>query len=235
MEALDLSTLVQVDFPEDQYYKEETEKKQIVLHHTVSGGNADGVISWWKQDPLRIATAFIIAGDGTIYQIFSSKYWAHHLGIKSDFIKSLGFTDYGTRNVTLNKESVGIEVCNWGGLMKDANGYHPSYWDANLKKDVGVTKVTIPDEDVQVFDKPYRGYLYFEKYKQEQVDSLGKLVNYLCDKWNIPKTYFPTMWDVSTEAIGSEPGIWTHVSFRRDKSDQMPQPEIIDMLQNLES
>jgi N-acetyl-anhydromuramyl-L-alanine amidase AmpD len=233
MEELDLSTLVQVDFPEDQYYKEETDKKQIVLHHTVSGPKADGVISWWKQDPLRVATHFIIQGDGTIYQVYSSKYWAHHLGIKSDFIKTLGFVDYGSRNTTLNKESVGIEVCRWGGLLKNETGYHPAYWDANLKKEVCNTKITIPDENVQVFEKPFRGYYFFEKYTPEQIDSLGKLVNYLCDKWGIPKTYNDDMWDVSKNAMGSNPGIYTHVSYRKDKSDMFPQDEIISMIESL--
>ena len=75
IEPLNLSELVQVNFPEGQYYKTETKKTQICLHHTVSGPNANGVVNWWIQDPGRIATHFIIQGDGTIYQLYSSKYY----------------------------------------------------------------------------------------------------------------------------------------------------------------
>jgi hypothetical protein len=170
---------------------------------------------------------------GVVYQLYSSKFWAHHLGIKADFIKKYGFTDYGNRNTLLNKESIGIEICRWGGLLKDSNGYHPTYWDAALKKEVCQTKITIPNENVQVFDKPFRGYYAFEKYTPEQIESVGKLVTYLGEKWGIPLDYNSDMWDVNKNSLGSVPGIWTHVSYRADKSDLMPQPEMIEMLQNL--
>lgn len=232
-DTLNLSEIVQVDFPENQYYREETNKTQVVLHHTVSGPKADGTISWWIQDPQRIATQFIIDAQGIIFQLYSSKYWAHHLGIKSDFIKKLGFKDYGTRNTILNKESIGIEISRWGGLLKDSTGYHPGKWDDTLKKESPNTKVTIPNENVQVLDKPFRGYYFFEKYTPEQIESTRKLVTYLCEKWGIQKTYNNDMWDVSKNAIGSNPGIYTHCSFRQDKSDLFPMPEMIEMLQNL--
>jgi N-acetyl-anhydromuramyl-L-alanine amidase AmpD len=233
MEKIELSDIVQVDFPENQYYREETEKKQIVLHHTVSSGKVDGTINWWKQDPQRVATQFIVDATGVVYQLYSSKFWAHHLGIKSDFIKKYGFLDYGTRNTKLNKESIGIEISRWGGLLKDSKGYHPTYWDTTLKKEVCQTKITIPNENVQVFEKPFRGYYFFEKYTNEQIISVGKLVTYLCEKWGISLDYDSSIWDVNKNALGSVPGIYTHVSYRSDKSDLMPQPEMIEMLKSL--
>lgn len=231
-EQLNLSELIQVNFPEDQYYRTETTKNQIVLHHTVSSGNVNGVINWWMQSPEKIATHFIIDGNGTIHQLFSSKYWAHHLGIKSDFLKKQGFKDYASRNVILNQQAIGIEICRWGGLMKDINGYHPSYWDATLKREVANQKITIPDENVAIFEN-FRGYKYFEKYNTKQLQSIGKLVNYLCIKYNIPKAYNSDMWDVSKNALSGKSGIYTHVSFRKDKSDCFPQSELINLLNNL--
>lgn len=234
MEPLKLSELVQVDFSENQYYREETIKTQVVLHHTVSGQFSQGVIDWWNTDPQRVATHFIIQGDGTIFQLFSSKYWAHHLGIKADFFKKLGFSDYGSRNTILNKSSIGIEVCNWGGLVKASDGtFHPAKWDQTLKKYVPYTKIVIPDDKVQKYDKPFRDFLYFEKYTHKQIVSMERLSVYLCDKFNIPKTYQTSMWDVSKEALSGKSGIWTHTSYRSDKSDQHPQPEVIDMLKSL--
>jgi N-acetyl-anhydromuramyl-L-alanine amidase AmpD len=233
VEQLDLSTLVQANFPESEYYKIETPKNQILIHHTVSGPNANGVINWWIQDPGRVATHFIVDGNGTIYQLYSSKYWAHHLGIKSTFLQQQGFSDYGTRNVLLNQSSVAIETCRWGGLIKDANGFHPSLWDANSGKEIGNPKIVIPPENVVTFNSPFRSYQYFEKYTDQQITSLMKLVNYLCDKFDIPKDYNPGMWDISKDALGGKPGIWTHVSYRPDKSDMCPQPELISALQSL--
>jgi len=233
-DTLNLSEIVQVDFPNNEYYREETPKNQIVLHHTVSSGKASGVINWWDQDPAKISTQFVVQDDGTIFQLYSSKYWAHHLGIKSSFLRSMGFADYLSRNTLLNKNSICIEICRWGGLMKDQTGFHPTYWDANLKKTMCRTKVTIPNENVQVFQNPYRGFYYFERYTQQQIESVRKLVIYLCDRWNIPKNYNADMWDISKNALGSKSGIYTHVSYRPDKSDLMPQPEVIAMLQGLE-
>ena len=41
------------------------------------------------------------------------------------------------------------------------------------------------------------------------------------------------MWDISDKALAGEAGVWTHVSFRTDKSDCHPQPELIQMLKSL--
>jgi N-acetyl-anhydromuramyl-L-alanine amidase AmpD len=233
MEPLNLSELVQVDFSSNQYYREETAKSQICLHHTVSGGFAQGVIDWWNQDPQRIATHFIIQKDGIIFQLYSSKYWAHHLGIKSEFLKKMGFSDYNVRNTILNKSSVAMEICNWGGLVRDENGFHPAKWDTNLRKYVPYTKITIPDDNVITYPKPFRDFIYFEKYSTEQIVSINRLVVYLCDKFGIPKNYDPSIWDISMNALSGKPMIATHCSFRQDKSDCHPQPELIQMLQSL--
>lgn len=233
LSPLNLSELVQIDFPENQYYRETTSKNQVVIHHTVSGGYAQGVINWWNQDPQRIATHFIIQQDGTIFQLYSSKYWAHHLGVKADFLKNMGFTDYGTRNTLLNKSTIGIEICRWGGLVKDDNGFHPAKWDTTTKKYVPYTKITIPVENVQSFPRPFRDFYHFEKYTSAQLISVSRMLTYLCDKFGISKEYYGNMWDVSKDALAGKPGIWTHVSYRPDKSDCFPQTELINMLQNI--
>ena len=71
---LNLKDIIQVDFPENQYIKEQTDKKQIVLHHTVSGQGVEGDVAWWRSTVERIATAIIVGWDGKIYQSFSTKY-----------------------------------------------------------------------------------------------------------------------------------------------------------------
>jgi len=232
LEKLDLNSIIQVDFPDNQYFREQTNKTQIVLHHTVSGQGVDGDISWWRSTVERIGTAMIIGRDGKIYQCFSSLYWGHHLGIKSEFLKAKGFSDYATRNTLLNKQSIGIEIDSWGWLIKDGNFWYPAKWDENKKKYVAYTKV-MPIKDIVEYNQGFMGYNVYEKYTDAQIESLRKLLVFWCDKFKIPKTYNEDMWDVSMKALSGESHIWSHSSFRSDKSDVSPQPNLIAMLKSL--
>ncbi len=233
MDLLNLKDIVQVDFKPEQYKREETSKNCVVLHHTVSGKFAQGVIDWWNSNPDKIATHFIIQNDGKIFQLYSSKYWAHHLGIKATFLKKKGYSDYNIRNELLNKCSVSMEICNWGGLVKSGDKFHPAKWDDKLKKYVPNTKITIPNDQVETYSKPFRDFKYFEKYSTEQIESIGKLLVYLSDKFGIPKDYNEKIWDVNDDALSGKPGIYTHCSYRSDKSDCHPQPELIEMLKTI--
>ena len=40
-------------------------------------------------------------------------------------------------------------------------------------------------------------------------------------------------WNISSNALSGKNGIYTHVSYREDKSDMHPQAELIAMLQSL--
>lgn len=210
---LDTSKIVQVRLKETQYYQEEFPKKQIVLHHTVSNGNAKNVMQWWASTPVKIGVAFIIDRDGIIYQCFSSKYWAHHLGTKAK------------NNKQLNQESIGIELCSWGGLTRKENPMlkgSPKFYSS--------TGTQVPKEEVVKLEKSFRGFLYFQKYTEKQLKSMQILVNYLCEMYKIPKTYNTDMWNYSRLAMSGNPGIYSHVSFRKDKSDCFPQKELITFL-----
>lgn len=210
--------IVQEKFPETQYYKVANDKKIIVLHHTVSGVGVAGDINWWKQTPEKVGTPFIIARDGVITQIFDEKYWIHHLGIKATQLKQFGST---LSNDRLNQLSIGIEIDSWGGLVK-RNGK----WYNGVGGE-------IPACDVQEYPKGYRGYYGFEKYTALQLIALKELLKLLCNKWKIKKDYFPEMFDFNAKAIKGYHGIWSHTSYRPDKSDVHPQNELIQLLKNL--
>lgn len=216
-------TIEQYPLPENQYHPQEFPKMQIVIHHTASGPSAKGVIDYWKTNSEAVATAFVIGKDGVIQQAFSSKYYAAHLGIPASFIKTFGFLDYGTRCDILHKQSIGIELTCWGGLVKK-NGTWLNYQGG-----------LVPNANIQEYNPPFRGFAGFEKYSEQQLTALKELLVYLCDKFNIPKTYHSDMWDISKNAIGGEKGIWTHTSYRipSDKQDCHPQPELISMLESL--
>lgn len=217
---LNLSDIIQVNFPDDQYYKKQTSKKQIVLHHTVSGLGVGGDIAWWRSTAAHVATAILVDYKGGIYQCFSSKYWGHHLGIKA------------SNNVALNKASLGIEIDAWGGLVRSNRQWYPAKWDKKLKRSVANTRVA-PIKNVQVYPTAFRGFYGFEKYTDEQIESVRQLLVFWGDKYNIPLDYNEDMWDLSDSALRGDDGVWAHVSYRADKSDCHPQPELIQMLKSL--
>ncbi len=212
---LDTSKILQVRLKETQYYQEEFLKKQIVLHHTVSNGNAKSVMSWWASTPTRVGTAFIIDRVGVIHQCFSSKHWAHHLGTKAK------------NNKQLNTESIGIELCSWGALKRSP------LQSSVQAKFTSSTGAIVSQDEVAELEKPFRGSIYYQKYTEKQLKALQILVNYLCETYNIPKNYNADMWEYSRMAMNGNPGIYTHVSFRKDKSDCFPQVELIKKIQDL--
>lgn len=225
---LDLTKIIQHNLPETCYNAVEVKKNQIVIHHTAGNSNPIITIDGWKTRTDKVCTAFVIGGkpkagvniwkDGDIYQAFSSKFWGNHLGLAEHHFAPLGIP-----YKQLNDKAIAIEICNWGCLTKDASGKYKNY----LMGDV-------PAEEVAILETTYRGTLYYHKYTDAQLLALRDLLIYLCDKYNIPKIYHANMFDVNKDAMSGANGIWTHTSYRTDKSDCSPQKKLIDLLQTLD-
>jgi N-acetyl-anhydromuramyl-L-alanine amidase AmpD len=230
---MDLSRIKKIDFPENQYYKEECPKSQIYLHHTVSGDGYDGDVNTWKNNPERVATCVVVERNGDIIQCFSSKYWAHHLGVTSQVLQRMGYPL--SRNLEINKGSIGIEIDSWGGLAKDVDGkFYPAKWDVVFKKFIPNKNVkAIPAENVVEFPTGFRGFYAFEKYTDAQLASVKDLITYWSGVYNIPTTYNADIFDVTRRCFDKEAGIFSHVSCRSDKSDCSPQEALIEMLKSL--
>jgi len=227
-----LKKIVQVKFPDNQYVKSETTKTQIYLHHTVSPRNSATVVDdYWASTPETVATAIILNGDGVPYQLFSTRYWGYHLGLTSAIFKYCGVP-----YKSLDKISIGVEICSWGGLVQHTDGnWHPAKWDKTLKKLVPNLAVKAIPKD-QVWLAPngdFRGFKGFQKYSTEQIESLRQLLLYWGNRWNIPLTYREDIWDIDDEALKGTPGVYTHCSVRKDKSDCYPDENLISMLQSL--
>jgi N-acetyl-anhydromuramyl-L-alanine amidase AmpD len=226
MSKLDLKKIKQVSLSEAQYVKEETKKVQIVLHHTAGNSSAVSTINDWNTDKRgRIATCITISGkglskntyDGEICQAFSSKFWAYHLGVKSDVFRSRGL-----KFQNLDKISIGIEVCNWGPLEKVGDKFY-NYVDRE-----------VPADQVCTLDKPYKGHIYYHAYTDAQIESIKQLLIYWNKVWGIPIKYNEKdMWEVSKNALSAVAGVYTHNSYRKDKNDVSPQPKLIAMLKSL--
>jgi N-acetyl-anhydromuramyl-L-alanine amidase AmpD len=221
-----LKKIKQIPMKETEYVREITAKNQIVLHHTA--GNSSGIrtIEDWNTDKRgRIATCVVISGknarnttDGEICQAFSSRFWAYHLGLKSDIFRSrkIAFKN-------LEKTSIGIEICNFGYLKKDSEGKFRTYVNS-----------IIPESDVIELEQPFKGHKYWHNYTDAQIESVRLLLNYWCDLYKIPKKVIvQDLFSVSDKALKGESGIFTHNSYRSDKSDIYPHPKMVEMLLNL--
>lgn len=205
---LDDEDLVQV--PWVKYYKDVYTKNQIVLHHTVSGPGISGDLNTWKNYDSHIATCVIIERDGTINQLFSSKYWGYHLGAGKS---------------SLDKGSIAVELDNWGQL-EERNGKLYTVYDS------------VVDVETVHYPKGFRGEQLFEAYPVAQLRSLGELLLLWNKHYDIPLTYHEDMWDVSERALDGEPGVWAHVSYRpwpskRNKWDVHPDKNLISMLRTI--
>jgi hypothetical protein len=189
--------------PDGEFHNSTNKKTGICLHHTV-GGSAKSSFNWWLNDQKMVGTAYIIARDGTIHEVFDPQKWAWQFGFKWASDKKIKF----------EKRFIGIEIASEGGLT-ESNGKLYSF-------DV-VSPKTLKDP-AEVFDykKPYRGYRYFDKYEPAQIDSVVKLVNHLFDKFNIERNVPKNYLEYYGEKLEDFNGIIGHVNVRTDKSDPLP-------------
>jgi len=210
--------IIQKHIDDSQYYKHENPKSILVLHHTAGGPNPYNVLHGWNFNAERVGTAYVIAGkedktksykDGDIVEAFDPKYHAYHLGLKT------------ANNLDVTEKSIGIEICNWGQLVKKENKFY-NYVNTEASA-----------EEVVTFTSPFRGFLYYHKYTDAQLASLKALILHLCDKFKIDKKFRPEIFDINHTALNGGSGLWTHVSYRSDKNDCSPQPKLIDLLNSL--
>jgi N-acetyl-anhydromuramyl-L-alanine amidase AmpD len=201
--------IVKKYLPNNQYMIEPHDKKMIVLHHTV-GGSAKSAIDWWNQDPERVGVAYVIDRDGTVYEVFPPEDWAYALGIK------------GAPH-DLDKISIQIEIVSWGWLTNQ---------DYKFFVTLGEHKVFIPKDEV--IDIDFRGYKHYHKYSDEQVTSVCELVKELNEKFNMNLQYKDNFWEFDQSVIDhNTPGLISHTTVRKDKTDIFPQPNLIEALKEI--
>ena len=215
--------LLQNTLPANQYMNDirtMSDIRQIVLHHTC-GSSAQSAISWWQQTPERVGTHFIIDKDGTVTQCFDLKYWAFHLYVASKTNQVPPQYKTALHDRRLARASVGIELVCAGELTLEKGVYRSDF------------DTIIPAQSVVVYDKAFRDFQYFEAYTSAQLASLGQLLKHLATLLpHIPTQYNEKMWDTNIAALKGEAGIWSHVSYRSDKSDCHPQKELTELLKH---
>jgi len=148
--------------------------------------------------------------------LFHSSNWGHHLGIKFSILKQYSNSK---SNKWLNQHSIAIELDSLGPV--------------NEKGESIVYGSSLKTKNITEYEQPYRGFKYYESYTDQQLETIHGLLRYYCQTYDIDKTYFDDIWDLTPRAFRGENGIFSHTSVRPDKSDVHPQPELIEVLKTL--
>lgn len=177
------------------YTQQELKKKYIILHYT-AGSTADGAFTHLASQDDGVMVPYIIDRDGTIYQTFDPKYWAYSLGVK---VKPYN-------NGYFDKQAIPIEVVSEGCMVKKGSQYY--WWPNNYGS---LYRASAP-----VHEGDFRGFQYHAGFTDKQNASIVQLVNYLCIKFDIPKTLLPhekqDIYDLAY--MDKFTGICSHVNFR---------------------
>ena len=189
------------------YYTRKYKKEKIALHFTA--GNLLGDAYTLTRNNFHVSVPFLIARDGTIYQLHSSAHWSYHLGVGA----------HGG-NGTQSRKTIGIELSNYGYLIPKEDGLHTIYsnlYDPNTRRSYP-EDIYCGYEDTEQYtklDQPYRGQQYFTSFTDEQYESLIILLRYLTAMYDIPRTFIEESLRYSdTKEVIDFRGICSHVNFR---------------------
>jgi N-acetyl-anhydromuramyl-L-alanine amidase AmpD len=195
-----------------EFVPEVTAKDLLVLHFT-AGTTARSACDTWRNDPRRIATAYIVDLDGTIYEVFPPACWAFHLGVTSPASRQ-------------DRRSIGIEIVNAGPLQQSAEDRTVlNWWPRRTRTSPEfTTRFCSVEEHDRWVEAAFRGKTHFAAYPEGQVDAVAALVRHVCDEFDIPKTLPPLSrrFTCDLDAFASYSGICSHANFRADKWDIGP-------------
>jgi len=219
-------------------------KRWIFLHHIAGWHNPEGCVDSWNADSRgAVGTEFILGGqsirgndnshDGRLVQAFPRGGYGWHLG---------------TGNSPMHRESVGIEVASFGQLEK--GGYtgfvNGKYQFIKKDADKFYTYVGIEAHPSQIveLDKPFRGFKFWHRYSDKQVEVLKNWILYIGERDNIDVRKGIVeqiklrgahqafdLFDIPL--CSATPGMWLHTNVMQGKVDLFPQPEVVEMLLSL--
>ncbi|GAB3929599.1 caspase family protein [Larkinella terrae] len=192
------------------FHAVEHPKQRIVLHFTA--GNLRSDMQSLTQQDRHVSVAFVVARDGTIYQLFPSKFWSGHLG------EGVG-NKKGTGNPQ-DKATIGIEISNYGFLVPRDGNLETIYSrskDPSTGK-IGAIDAYCPLTNTAAYQKvnvPFREQSFYATFTPEQYDSTIILLRFLTAKYAIPRQFLPeNKRFLTTEDVLNFKGIVSHINYR---------------------
>lgn len=218
----------QYRLPEGEYVDEIDAKQYIFISVNNGQHSPYEVIDRWASDQRgRVGAHYVIGGlaahldanklsgsdrtyDGKVLQAIKDENRGFHLGrVKSH---------------KLIKHSISIELCS-SGYLEEREGRYFTWYNQEVH----------PSQVVRL-EKSYRGYRYFHKYSQNQLESLEALLKLLCEKHEI----FHNSTDINKYKISNVDHFNENTKFntsissrdilRSDTISISPQEELLDLL-----
>ena len=212
--------------PSNEYVHERYDNEYAFLHHTAGRENPYRVVdSWGRDDRGRVGTEFVLGGishetgnttyDGEMIQAFPQGNFAYHLG--------------AVGSSRMRKASVGIEICSMG------------YLDSNYRTYVNSKCLS---SQVCKLSDPFRNHIFWNRYSDEQLEQVGKWIEYIGGRDNIDMRVGLQQWILKygpTKAFGFHQdaydgkvkGLLTHTNVRKDKYDCFPDPGLVDVIMSI--
>ncbi|UCE27509.1 MAG: N-acetylmuramoyl-L-alanine amidase [Candidatus Coatesbacteria bacterium] len=130
--------------------------RMVVLHYTADGGAA---VEWFRNPESKASAHYVVARDGSVVQMVDLAHSAWHAGQR------------GLRGLKIkpNRSSVGIEIVNWGEIIKTSGGFRT--WTGEIVPADGVVEVE---------------GRYWQEYTDEQVEAVRLVAEKTCDDLGIP-------------------------------------------------
>lgn len=230
----------------NEYSRTDEKKEWLFLHHTAGWNNPFAVVTDWELDKRgQVGTQFIVGGRHL--QTLDEKYDGQIVQCMPDY-KCYGW-HLGIGNTKVHRSSVGIELCNFGWLVKDGRDFR-TYPILDSKGRLVRKGVVVNPKEIVDLKREFRGYRYFHKYSENQLMALKYLIEKIGKDIGIditsglkekikkdPLTAFDYDDNVRT---GKLKGLFchTHVSPPNkwgnfEKWDLFPQDEVIQLILSL--
>ena len=223
--------------PVGQYLAGPTKKEWFFLHHTAGWHSPYNTIDAWANDDRgAVATEFVLGGpsikgndekfDGEVVKCIPDGGYAWHLG---------------TGNNVMHRNSIAVEVCNFGYLTK--GGYYKGASFVKLNPDKFYNYVGIEAHPSQIIElsQSFRGFKFWHRYSDKQIESLKDLILHVAATHSIDvrkglielikkEGEFKAFDKMDVAMCERTKGMWTHTNVLIGKVDMFPQPELVKML-----
>jgi hypothetical protein len=143
--------------------RRKTKKKQILLYDTGRrAGDFINKIKYRKFGKYDEIPHYIVTKLGTVYQLYDTNYYSNTFD-----------------EPQIDKQFIKIAIENLGWLRKNTITGFLNNWIGDPYRS-------------EPFIRNWRNYTYWDKYNEEQVNSVSLLCEFLCEQHNIPKNIVPS-------------------------------------------
>jgi N-acetyl-anhydromuramyl-L-alanine amidase AmpD len=174
------------------FHSEKYKKRKIVLSNSLCGDMK--FFRGWelrRNGTYKKVTHFSVDTNGKVYEHYNPTYHSEFMGSEQ-----------------LDKETITINIVNQGWLKKDPNTNKYKDWIGTIYK------------GIDVFKKEWRGHFFWASYNKEQMDSVGELVDFLCDRYKIERNSLSH--NVMFTDAPSFNGVLSRSNFSRKYKDVSP-------------